>query len=218
VENPADRVRPASIAKVHARERALSPDEIKLMYEYLEKVSSGPQFKAASRLLLLTLVRKGELTGAKWSEVSFTNALWTIPKERTKKRRDHLVPLSNQALEIFLALKTFAGGSEFVLPSRYDADAPMSPATLNKTLELVYKLAQKEGKDLAKFGPHDLRRTGSTLLHEASYNTDWIEKQLAHEQQGVRAVYNKAEYLEQRREMLQDWADMIDGWTKRQPE
>ena len=216
VENPADRVRPSSIAKVHARERALSPDEIKLMYEYLEKVSSGPQFKAAARLLLLTLVRKGELTDAKWSEVSFTNALWTIPKERTKKRRDHLVPLSNQSLEIFLALKTFAGGSEFVLPSRYDADAPMSSATLNKTLELVYKLAQKEGKDLAKFGPHDLRRTGSTLLHEAGYNTDWIEKQLAHEQQGVRAVYNKAEYLEQRREMLQDWANMIDGWTKPQ--
>lgn len=214
VENPADRVRPASIAKVHARERALSPDEIKLMYEYLEKVSSGPQFKAAARLLLLTLVRKSELTDAKWTEISFTNALWTVPKERTKKKRDHLVPLSSQALDIFVALKTFAGGSDWILPSRYDADAPMSSATLNRTLELVYRLAQQESKDLAKFGPHDLRRTGSTLLHEAGYNTDWIEKQLAHEQRGVRAVYNKAEYLEQRREMLQDWANMIDGWTK----
>lgn len=217
VDNPADQVRPTTIAKFAPRERSLSPDEIGLMYGYLEKVASGPQFKAAARLLLLTLVRKSELTDAKWAEISFTNALWTIPKERMKRRRDHLVPLSDQAMEIFMALKTFAGGSEYVLPSRYDADAPMSAATLNRTLELVYKAAQADGKALDKFGPHDLRRTGSTLLHEAGYNTDWIEKQLAHEQQGVRAVYNKAEYLEQRRGMLQDWANMIDGWVKRQP-
>jgi integrase len=68
---------------------------------------------------------------------------------------------------------------------------------------------------LPKFGPHDLRRTASTLLHEAGYNTDWIEKSLAHEQKGVRAVYNKAEYREQRAEMLQDWANMIDEWTSK---
>jgi integrase len=183
------------------------------MYEYLEKISAGPQFKVACKLLLLTMVRKGELTDAKWSEISFTDALWTIPKERMKRRNPHLVFLSRQALEIFMALKTFAGGSEWVLPSRYDADAPMSNATLNRVLELVYTLAQKDGKALAKFGPHDLRRTASTLLHEAGYNTDWIEKCLAHEQKGVRAVYNKAEYREQRTAMLQDWADMIDGWT-----
>lgn len=216
VENPADKVRPTSIARFTARERALSSDEIGLMYEYLHKVNSGPQFKVAAKLVLLTLVRKGELAHAKWDEVSFTKAQWTIPKERMKARRAHVVPLSSQAMELLMALKTFACGSEWLLPSRYDADAPMSDATLNRTLELVWKLAQKEGKPLAKFGPHDLRRTGSTLLHEAGYNTDWIEKQLAHEQKGVRAVYNKAEYIEQRTEMLQDWANMIDGWTKKQ--
>lgn len=216
-ENPADQVRPTTIARFAPRERSLSPDEIGIMYEYLERVASGPQFKAAARLLLLTLVRKSELTDAKWSEINFKSAIWSIPKERMKRRRDHMIPLSDQALEIFVALKTFAGGSEFVLPSRYDADAPMSAATLNRVLELTYKLAQESGRVLEKFGPHDLRRTASTLLHEAGYNTDWIEKQLAHEQQGVRAVYNKAEYLEQRRGMLQDWANMIDGWVKRQP-
>ena len=123
------------------------------------------------------------------------------------------VALAAQALDIFIALKTFAGGSDYVLPSRYDSDTPMSSATLNQVLTLTYRLAQKEGKPLAKFGPHDLRRTASTLLHEAGYNTDWIEKCLAHEQKGVRAVYNKAEYREQRTAMLQDWADMIDEWT-----
>ena len=92
----------------------------------------------------------------------------------------------------------------------------MSKATLNQVTTLAFKLAQKEGKPLGKFGPHDLRRTASTLLHEAGYNTDWIEKCLAHEQKGVRAVYNKAEYSEQRRAMMQDWADMIDRWTKPQ--
>lgn len=92
----------------------------------------------------------------------------------------------------------------------------LSPPTIcNSALTLTYRLAQKEGQSLGKFGPHDLRRTASTLLHEAGYNTDWIEKCLAHEQKGVRAIYNKAEYRDQRRAMLQDWADMIDEWTIR---
>lgn len=215
VENPADKVRPTSIARFQPRERALSPDEIRMFYEYLEKVAAGPQFRVACKLLLLTMVRKGELAGARWSEISFSDALWTIPKERMKRRKPHLVFLSRQALDFLVALKTFAGGSEWVLPSRYDAHDHMSSATLNRVLDLVWKTAQKDGKPLAKFGPHDLRRTASTLLHEAGYNTDWIEKCLAHEQKGVRAIYNKAEYREQRAAMLQDWADMIDGWTKK---
>jgi integrase len=90
----------------------------------------------------------------------------------------------------------------------------MSSATLNQVMKLTYQLAPKDGKPLSKFGPHDLRRTASTLLHEAGYNSDWIEKYLAHEQRGVRAIYNKAECREQRRQTLQDWTGMIDQWTK----
>ncbi len=215
VENPADLVRPSSIATFQPKERALTPEEIGLMYQYLERIGTSPSVRAAAKLLLLTMVRKSELTAATWTEVNFSAAVWNIPKERMKRRNPHNVYLSRQALDIFIALKTFAGGSEYVLPSRYDADAPMSSATLNQVLTLAYRLAQKEGQPLAKFGPHDLRRTASTLLHEAGYNTDWIEKCLAHEQKGVRAVYNKAEYREQRTAMLQDWADMIDTWTIR---
>ena len=213
VENPADLVRPAAIAKFKPRERALSPAEIRLMYRYLDTVGTGPQFRAAAKLLLLTLVRKSELSEAEWSEVNFTDAVWVVPKARMKRRKDHAVYLSRQALDIFIALKTFAGGSRYVLPSRYDIDRPMSSATLNRVLEVVCENAERAGEKLDKFGPHDLRRTASTLLHEAGYNTDWIEKALAHEQKGVRAVYNKAEYAEQRRSMLQDWADMVDGWV-----
>lgn len=213
VENPADLVRPASIARFEPRDRTLTPAEIGLMYRYMEKVGTTPSIRASVKLLLLTMVRKSELTNATWNEINFSEALWTIPKERMKRRNPHLVLLSRQAMDILIALKTFAGGSDYILPSRYDSDAPMSSATMNRVMDLTYKAAQKEGQSLSKFGPHDLRRTASTLLHEAGYNTDWIEKCLAHEQKGVRAVYNKAEYREQRAAMLQDWADMIDEWT-----
>lgn len=213
IENPAEMVRPATIARFEPRDRSLTPAEIGLMYQYMNRVGTSPQYRAAIKLLLLTLVRKSELSNATWDEINFSEALWTIPKERMKRRKPHLVFLSQQAMDIFIALKTFSGGSKFVLPSRYDSDAPMSSATLNRVLAFTYKAAQKDGKQLAKFGPHDLRRTASTLLHEAGYNTDWIEKCLAHEQKGVRAIYNKAEYREQRTEMLQDWANMIDEWT-----
>lgn len=146
VENPADMVRPTAIARFEPRDRALSSDEIGLFYEYLECVGTGPQFRAAAKLLLLTMVRKSELSNAKWSEINFTDALWTIPKERMKRRNAHLVFLSQQALDIFIALKTFAGSSEYVLPSRYDSDLPMSSATLNQVLKTAYTLAQKDGK------------------------------------------------------------------------
>lgn len=218
VENPADLVRPTSIATFQPKDRALTPDEIGLMYQYIERIGTTPSIRAAAKLLLLTMVRKSELTNATWSEVNFSEAVWTIPKERMKRRNPHNVYLSRQVLDIFIALKTFAGGSDYVLPSRYDSDQPMSSATLNQVLTLSYRLAQKEGKPLTKFGPHDLRRTASTLLHEAGYNTDWIEKCLAHEQKGVRAVYNKAEYREQRTSMLQDWANMIDEWAVKRPQ
>ncbi len=216
-ENPAELVRPASIARFQPKDRALSPQEIWLLYQYLERVSTAPTIRLAVKLLLLTMVRKSELTDATWDEVNFTLATWTIPAERMKRKRPHVVYLSRQALDIFIALKTCAGGSRYVLPSRYDPDIPMSKATLNQVTTLAWKAAQEDGKPLGKFCVHDLRRTASTLLHEAGYNTDWIEKGLAHEQKGVRAIYNKAEYADQRRVMLQDWADMIDLWVKGDP-
>lgn len=137
VENSAELVRPASIARFEPRDRALTPDEIGLMYQYIERIGTTPSIRAAAKLLLLTMVRKSELTNAKWSEINFTEALWTIPKERMKRRNPHLVFLSRQVLDIFIALKTFAGGSEYVLPSRYDTDLPMSSATLNQVLTLA---------------------------------------------------------------------------------
>jgi integrase len=111
-------------------------------------------------------------------------------------------------LDIFIALKTCAGNSKYVLPSRYDADAPMSRATFNRITTAVVERAKKEGLPLESFTVHDLRRTGSTLLNELGFNSDWIEKCLAHEDgRSSRGIYNKAEYEHQRRHMMQEWSN-----------
>lgn len=213
--NPADSIKPTSIAKFKPRERALSAGEISVLFEYLEKESCFPSIKMAIKLLLMTMLRKSELIEATWNEINFTDALWSIPAKRMKTSKAHNIYLSQQALDIFTALKMCAGASSYVLPSRYDAERPMSKATLNRTMTAACDAAQVDGKELEHCGPHDLRRTASTMLHEAGYNTDWIEKCLAHEQKGVRAVYNKAEYAEQRRNMLQDWSNMIGQFVNR---
>jgi integrase len=213
VENPAAEVGPASIATFVPRDRSLSPAEIRLMFGELEHVATLPTIRLGLKLILLTMVRKSELQEATWEEVDFVNSVWTIPAARMKKDRAHNVYLSTQALDILIALKTCAGNSRYLLPSRYDADAPMSRATFNRITTAIAERAQAQSLPLAPFTVHDLRRTGSTLLNELGFNRDWIEKCLAHEDShSSRGVYNKAEYEHQRRHMLQEWADMVDAW------
>ncbi len=117
-----------------------------------------------------------------------------------KRSKPHNVYLSRQSIDIMIALKTCAGNSRYVLPSRYDADAPMSRATFNRITTAVVVRAKQQGLPLEPFTVHDLRRTGSTLLNELGFNRDWIEKCLAHEEgKSSRGVYNKADYEQQRR-------------------
>lgn len=214
VANPADDVGPSSIATFVPKDRALSPSEIRVMLDQMEYVASYPTIKLGLKLILLTLVRKGELINATWDEVDFERSVWSIPKERMKAAKPHNVYLSQQALDIMVALRTCAGGSRYLIPSRYDADKPMSNATLNRVTQLVVARAKQHKQPLEPFTVHDLRRTGSTILNELGFNSDWIEKCLAHEDgRSSRGVYNKAEYAEQRRHMLQEWADMIDAWA-----
>lgn len=215
VPNPAEEVGPASIATFAPKDRSLSPTEIRIMFDQLRQVPTLPTIRLGFRLILLTMVRKSELLDAVWSEVDFENAVWSIPKERMKRRKAHNVYLSRQSLDIMIALKTCAGNSRYLLPSRYDADAPMSRATFNRITMAIADRAKKLGLALESFTVHDLRRTGSTLLNEIGFNSDWIEKCLAHEDgRSSRGVYNKAEYEHQRRHMLQEWADMVDAWEE----
>ena len=216
VTNPADSIKPSAIATFKPRDRAMSPAEVGLFFRALEHVATLPTLRLALRLMLMTMVRKNEFIGATWDEVDFERAVWTIPAERMKARRPHNIYLSQQALDILVALKVCAGDSPYLHPSRYRADQPISNATLNRVVDAAVERVRADGRTFDDLSVHDLRRTASTLLHEEGFNSDWIEKCLAHEQKGVRAVYNKAEFAEQRRDMLQKWSDLIDAWTKSQ--
>ena len=143
------------------------------MLKQLEHVATLPTIRLGVRLYLLTMVRKSELQDARWEEVDFENAVWTIPKERMKRSKVHNVYLSRQTLDIFIALKTCAGNSKYVLPSRCDADSPMSRTTFNRVTSLVVERARNEGLHLEHFTVHDLRRTASrrssTILIKACF-------------------------------------------------
>lgn len=155
---------------------------------------------------------------ATWDEVDFNAAVWTIPKDRMKAGRAHNVCLSQLALDILVTFKTCFGASSYLHPGRYETELPICAATLNRVIDAAVKLIRESGaEDFESFSVHDLRRTASTQLHETGFNSDWIEKCLAHEQRGVRAVYNKAEYADQRRSMVQAWADMLEGWIRTDP-
>lgn len=202
--NPAAAIEAKFIATARSRDMALSPDEIGKLLRAIYQSSMKRVHKLALHLLILCMVRKSELIKAKWEELDLEKAEWAIPGERMKKDRPHLVPLSRQVAAMFEELKGLASGSEYVFPSVGSLNKPIAHNTLNvavRALEI----------DVRDFVIHDFRRTASTHLHEAGFNSDWIEKSLAHETKGIRGVYNRAEYLDHRREMLQWWADFVDS-------
>lgn len=213
-KNPAESIKPSDIATFKARDRALSPAEIKIFFHALDTTATAPTLRLAVKFVLLTMVRKGEFIGATWSEVDFEEATWTIPAVRMKANKPLIVYLSQQALDILVTFKTCFGSSKYFHPSRYDLDLPISDATLNTVINTGVKNIRSTDSEFASFSVHDLRRTASSLLNEAGFNRDWIEKCLAHEENDVRSIYNKAEYGAQRRVMLQAWGDMIDAWIK----
>jgi len=154
----------------------------------------------ACRLLALTWVRTAELRFAMWSEID--GALWRIPAGKMKRKRDHLVPLSTQALAILLQLKARAGSSLYVLPAERRADRPISE---NAVLYLLARIGYG-----GRMTGHGFRTVASTWANEAGYSSDAIERQLAHAPDDkVRSAYNRAAYMPERVKMLQAWADWL---------
>ncbi|MFN3715641.1 MAG: tyrosine-type recombinase/integrase [Thiobacillus sp.] len=202
--NPAAAIEAKFIAQAKSRDVALTPEEIGKLLRAIYQSSMKRAHKLALHLLILCMVRKSELIEAKWEEIDFVRAEWSIPGERMKKDKPHLVSLSRQAVAMFEELKGLASGSDWVFPSRGDLKQPIAKSTLN----VAVRALEIEVRD---FVIHDFRRTASTHLHEAGFNSDWIEKALAHETKGIRGVYNRAQYADQRREMLQWWADFVDS-------
>lgn len=204
--NPVASLPMRHVHKARSRERALSPDEIRVFLRAVMESNVRRQFKIGLHLALLTMVRKSELLLSRWEHIDFDAAEWSIPAEHSKTGRAHVVYLSSQAVEAFRELHRLAGGSELVMPGRGSLTKPFAHNSINTALKVALS-----GQDVPAFTVHDLRRTASTLLHENGWQSDVIEKALNHTIGGVRGVYNRAEYATQRREMLQFWADYIDG-------
>ncbi|MEQ4675607.1 integrase arm-type DNA-binding domain-containing protein [Providencia vermicola] len=174
------------------------PDFVKALNNY----QGSKITKYATQLLMLTGVRTVELRFAEWSEFDFENALWEIPKERMKKRRPHLVPLSPQVLEILDKLKVISGNYSLLFPGRNDARKPISDASINK---VIAKIGYK-----GRLTGHGFRHMMSTILHEKGFDSAWIELQLAHvDKNTIRGTYNHAQYLTQRNKMLNHYSSFI---------
>ncbi len=167
---------------------------------------------AALRLAPMVFVRPGELRLAEWAEVNMPAAEWRIPPNRLKLRQaakrngtqPHVVPLSRQALDVLTELHRMTGRERFLFPSIRTRDRGMSDNTVNAAL-------RRMGFDGSEIVGHGFRHMASTLLNECGWSSDAIERQLAHKAQGVRAVYNLAEYLPERRRMMQAWADYLEA-------
>ena len=203
--NPAAMVATRYIGKARKRARVLNASEIRTYLRTIYESNIRKQFKLALHIILLTLVRKSELLFAQWEHINFHNGEWLIPSENAKTAKPHIVYMSKQVAEMFAELKKLAGDSDFVLPGRGRTTRPFAKNALNKALEgLTFE-------EMEPLTIHDLRRTGATLLTEKGFNQDVIEKALSHEREGIRAVYIVAEYAEQRKKMLQWWADYVDG-------
>lgn len=162
--------------------------------------------KHAMQLLSLTFVRTGELIGAQWNEINWEREEWHIPKERMKMKRPHVVPLSRQALAILRKLHPNTGHHEFIFYSAASACKHMSNGTVLMALKRMGYHGRMTG--------HGFRTLASTILNEKGYAPDVIERQLAHEDQDkIRAAYNRAEYLLERKKMMQDYADLLERIT-----
>ncbi|MGA7778586.1 MAG: integrase arm-type DNA-binding domain-containing protein [Paraburkholderia sp.] len=160
------------------------------------------QTRLALRFLALTFVRTGELRYAEWTEIDESRAQWRIPAERMKMESPHIVPLSTQALEVIRQLRELNGRWKWVFPQQINTTKPMSENTI---LFALYRLGYH-----SRMTGHGFRGLASTILNEHGFSSDWIERQLAHiERDDVRAAYNHAQYLDERRKMMQWWADHI---------
>lgn len=160
--------------------------------------------KCALRLTPLVFLRPGELRQAEWSEIDFKTKEWRIPPEKMKSGRLHIIPLAQQAIEILKDIEPLTSRGKYVFPSTRSSIRPMSNNTITGALRRL-------GYARDEMTAHGFRGSASTMLNEQGFNYDHIERQLAHaEKNEVRAAYNHADYLQQRTEMMQKWADYLD--------
>ncbi|HAF5698294.1 TPA: tyrosine-type recombinase/integrase [Salmonella enterica] len=180
----------------------LRPEELPKLMRSLIMSNLSVSTRCLIEWQLLTLVRPSEASGARWVEIDLDAKLWTIPAERMKAKREHIVPLSPQALDILEVMKPISAHREHVFPSRNDPKQPMNSQTANAALKRI----GYSGKLVA----HGLRSIASTALNEAGFNPDVIEAALAHSDKNeVRRAYNRSTYLLKRIELMNWWGELI---------
>ncbi len=197
-------LRGALTPHVKQHQSAVRPEELPELLRAIAKYdeTGDRQTRLALQLLAQTFVRTSELIGAEWVEFDLDHALWIIPAERMKMKTEHIVPLARQAITLLTELKQISRGSRFVFPGR-NRDKPISNNTM---LFALYRMGYK-----GKMTGHGFRAVASTILNETGFTPDAIERQLAHcERNEVRGAYNRAEYLPERKKMMQFWADHLD--------
>ncbi len=202
--NPVHRWREALPKNKTQHKRPLDTAEIGQLLRDIEGHGGNYQTQCAFNLMWLTLARPSEVTEAGWAEFDLDAAIWRIPAERMKKRKEHTIPLPAQAVKLLQGIKTMTGEKKHVFLHRDDKTKPMVSATFRQMLNVLGWSG--------KFSPHATRTTGSTRLNELGFSGDWIERQLAHvEPNAVRRTYNHADHLKDRAVMMQAWADYLDA-------
>lgn len=206
VVNPADDLAAALSARPPTKHRAsLRVTDLPAFLQRLDGYDGERQTQLALKLALLTIVRTSEVRFACWSEfegLDGAEALWRIPAERMKARAEHLVPLSKQSVEALHQLRKVSPDGGLLFPS----PTVSGVISENTMLYALYRMGYHRRATV-----HGFRSTASTILNEHGFNRDWIERQLAHaERDEIRAAYNAAEWLPQRREMMVWWADFLD--------
>ena len=205
--NPVHQWREALPKNKTQHKRPLETAEIGQLLRDFDGHGGRHETITAFRLMWLTLTRPSEAVEAEWSEFDLEAAIWRIPAQRMKKRKEHVVPLPTQAVEMLRALHSLTGCRAHLFPHRDDKTKAMATASFRQALNVLGWAG--------KYSPHATRTTGSTRLNEMGYTADWIERQLAHaEPNAVRRTYNHAEHLADRAKMMQQWADMLDSWKK----
>lgn len=202
--NPVGDLKGALSATKVKHRPALPRSELPEFFRRLDAEPLHPVTRLAFQLLLLTMTRPGEIRYARWAEFDIERAEWRIPAARMKMRSEHLVPLSRQALAVLEELRLLTGHAELLFPSQTTNQKPISENTLG------YAMGRMGYKDIAT--PHGFRALASTVLNEEGFDPDVIERQLAHvERNKVRAAYHRAEYLDDRRKLLQWLADFYQS-------
>ncbi|EPB0121001.1 tyrosine-type recombinase/integrase [Providencia stuartii] len=200
--NPAPDLASAFVPHKREHYAHLSVSELPDFLSSIDKYMGSQIVRVALRVLILTGVRPGELRKAEWSEINFDTKIWEIPAEKMKMRRPHIVPLSEQVIDLLKQIRPISGSYQYIFPSRTDYRKHISDMALNTMIRRMGYSGRATG--------HGFRHTMSTILHEQGYNTAWIETQLAHvDKNSIRGTYNHAQYIDGRREMLQWYADYM---------